>query len=141
MSAVASWTLGEAGPGPPPPHPHSPVASTTTAAIPLSFFTIPAPFPLAIRRFYLVVLFLVFARRRYDLCSWLAGGVPDDFRDLMPLLWSEVESKLKQGQTVLQRGKARNMNVLLVATPTRTKLVQELRRFANDPKNFAELQR
>jgi hypothetical protein len=46
------------------------------------------------------------------------GRVPETFSDLLPSPWTEIESRLKQGETVLVKGKARDMTVFLLATPT-----------------------
>ena len=54
--------------------------------------------------------------------------VPEKFSDLMPLSWSEIESRLKQSQTVFRQGKARNLNVFLLAAPTAESLRNEFRR-------------
>jgi hypothetical protein len=56
------------------------------------------------------------------------GRVPDEFSDLLPLPWPQVESLLRQGQTVFRRGQARDMDVFLLATPTTETLRQEFRR-------------
>jgi len=60
--------------------------------------------------------------------------VPDGFCDLMPLPWSEIESRLKQGNTVFVKGKARDMSVRLLATPTAASLRTEFRRLAAEKK-------
>jgi len=54
--------------------------------------------------------------------------VPAEFSDLLPLSWSKVERLLKQGQTVFKQGKARDMDVFLVAAPTASTLREEFRR-------------
>ena len=56
------------------------------------------------------------------------GRVPAEFSDLLPLSWSKVERLLKQGQTVFKQGKARDMDVFLVAAPTASTLREEFRR-------------
>jgi hypothetical protein len=56
--------------------------------------------------------------------------VPDEFCDLMPLPWSETESRLKRGDTVFVKGRARDMTVRLLAAPTVERLRTEFRRLA-----------
>jgi hypothetical protein len=60
--------------------------------------------------------------------------VPKEFSDLMPLSWAEIESLLKQGHTVFRQGKARDMNVFLLATPTAESLQTEFRRLVTEGK-------
>jgi hypothetical protein len=60
--------------------------------------------------------------------------VPEEFSDLMPLSWPEIESLLKQSQTVFRQGKARDMNVFLLATPTAESLRNEFRRLVAEGK-------
>jgi hypothetical protein len=60
--------------------------------------------------------------------------VPEEFSDLMPLSWAEIESLLKQGHTVFRQGKARDMNVFLLATPTAESLRTEFRRLVTEGK-------
>jgi hypothetical protein len=62
------------------------------------------------------------------------GRVPDEFSDLLPLPWPQVESLLRQGQTVFRRGQARDMDVFLLATPTTETLRQEFRRLVTEGK-------
>ncbi len=62
------------------------------------------------------------------------GRVPEEFSDLMPLPWREIESLLKQNQTVFRQGKARDMNVFLLATPTDESLRNEFRRLVAENK-------
>lgn len=58
------------------------------------------------------------------------GRVPKEYSDLLPLPWTEVETRLKRGETVFERGKAREMTVFLLAAPTTDGLRQGFRRFA-----------
>ena len=44
--------------------------------------------------------------------------IPEGYEDLLPKPWSEIESELAQGKTVELAGKAREMNVVLLAAPT-----------------------
>jgi hypothetical protein len=60
--------------------------------------------------------------------------VPGEFSDLMPLPWPEIESLLKKGQTVFKQGKARGMDVFVLATRTGESLREEFRRFAGEHK-------
>ena len=60
--------------------------------------------------------------------------VPGEFSDLMPLSWPEIEGLLKQSQIVFRQGKARNMNVFLLATPTAESLQTEFRRLVTEGK-------
>jgi hypothetical protein len=62
------------------------------------------------------------------------GRVPDEFSDLLPSSWTQVESLLKQGQTVFQQGQARNMDVFLLAAPTANILRAEFRRLVTEGK-------
>jgi len=62
------------------------------------------------------------------------GRVPEEFSDLMPLPWSETDNLLKRNQTVFRQGKARNMNVFLLATPTDESLRKEFRRLVAEGK-------
>jgi hypothetical protein len=58
------------------------------------------------------------------------GRVPKEYSDLLPLPWAEVENRLKQGQKVFERGKAREMIVFVLATPTTAGLRGEFQRLA-----------
>jgi hypothetical protein len=60
--------------------------------------------------------------------------VPQEFSDLLPLSWPETERLLKQGRTVFKQGKAREMDVAVLAAPTAEKLREEFRRFAAEGK-------
>ncbi len=63
-----------------------------------------------------------------------ASRVPGGFSDLMPLPWPEIEALLTQGQTVFRQGKARGMNVCLLAAPTVKSLRSEFRRLVAEGK-------
>jgi len=56
--------------------------------------------------------------------------VPNDYSDLLPAPWTEIERRLKQGETVFERGKAREMIVFVLATPTTAGLRSEFQRLA-----------
>jgi hypothetical protein len=60
------------------------------------------------------------------------GRVPAAYWDLLPMPWAEVERRLKQGQVVFERGKAREMNVFLLAVPTTPELRNEFRRLSTE---------
>jgi hypothetical protein len=60
--------------------------------------------------------------------------VPAELSNLMPLPWSEIESLLKQNQTVFKKGKARDIDVFLLATPTDESLPSEFRRLVAEGK-------
>ncbi|GEM_PF-2560461 len=53
--------------------------------------------------------------------------VPPGYEDLLPKSWTEIESQLKQGRTVELSGKARDMNVILLAAPTKDELAPLVR--------------
>ena len=63
-----------------------------------------------------------------------SSPVSAEFSDLLPLPWSEIESLLKQNQTVFRQGKVRGMNVFLLATPTEESLPNEFRRLVAEGK-------
>ncbi len=63
-----------------------------------------------------------------------SSRVSAEFSDLMPLPWSEIESLLKQNQTVFRQGKARDIDVFLLATPTDESLRMEFRRLVAEGK-------
>jgi len=60
--------------------------------------------------------------------------VPGEFSDLMPSSWPEIESLMKHGQVVFKQGKAREMNVFLIAAPTVENLRNEFRRLVAEGK-------
>jgi len=62
------------------------------------------------------------------------GRVPKEHSDLLPLPWTEVEARLKRGETVFERGRARELTVFLVGAPTTDSLRQEFRRLAAEKK-------
>jgi hypothetical protein len=53
--------------------------------------------------------------------------IPKGYEDLLPKPWSEIEAVLKRGETVELAGKARNMNIILLAAPQREQLRQLIR--------------
>jgi len=48
--------------------------------------------------------------------------IPQGYEDLLPRPWSEIEAALEQGKTVELAGKARQINVILLAAPRRSQL-------------------
>jgi len=63
-----------------------------------------------------------------------SSRLPQQFSDLMPLSWPDVESRLKQGKTVFEQGKKREMTVFLLAAPTVQNLHTEFRRLVEEKK-------
>jgi hypothetical protein len=63
-----------------------------------------------------------------------SSRVPEEFPDLMLLSWPEIESRLKQGQTVFKQGKASDMNVFLLAAPTSESTLKEFQRLVAEGK-------
>ncbi len=61
-------------------------------------------------------------------------GVPAEFSDLLLLPRAEIDSRLKQGQTLFKQGKVRGMNVFLVAAPTSQGTRKEFRRLVAEGK-------
>jgi beta-lactamase regulating signal transducer with metallopeptidase domain len=77
------------------------------------------------------VLVMVFSLDRED-------RIPAEYEDLLPRPWGEIEADLKQGRPVELLGKAREMNVILVAAPNMEQLEKAITasKFLNDPKSF-----
>lgn len=48
----------------------------------------------------------------------LPDRIPPSYIDLLPKPWPEIEAGLSSGKTVTLRGKARDLDILLIATPT-----------------------
>jgi hypothetical protein len=44
--------------------------------------------------------------------------IPEQYRDLLPVPWDQIEASLQKGQNVVRLGKARNRTVFLFAAPT-----------------------
>jgi hypothetical protein len=55
-------------------------------------------------------------------------GVPPEYADLLPLPWSEIESRVRKGELVEAQGKARNRTVIILAAPTSGQLDDLVRR-------------
>ena len=51
-------------------------------------------------------------------------NVPAGCEDLLPLPWSEIEAKLKNGETVELQGSARSLKTVLLAAPTSAALAR-----------------
>lgn len=58
--------------------------------------------------------------------------VPAHYSDLLPMPWQQIESQLKQGKSVVSRGRGRDMNVLLIASPTRVELRSQFEKAADN---------
>jgi hypothetical protein len=48
--------------------------------------------------------------------------IPQGYEDLLPRPWPEIRAELEQGKTVELAGKARQMNIILLAAPKRSQL-------------------
>jgi predicted metalloprotease with PDZ domain len=53
--------------------------------------------------------------------------IPQDYEDLLPKPWAEIEADLQKGNTVELEGKARDSNISLLAVPKREQLKQVIR--------------
>ena len=53
--------------------------------------------------------------------------IPEGYEDLLPKPWSEIEAVLKRGETVELAGRARDMNIILLAAPQREQIRQLIR--------------
>lgn len=53
--------------------------------------------------------------------------IPEDYEDLLPRPWSEIEADLQKGNTVELKGEARDSNIVLLAAPKRQQLQQLIR--------------
>jgi hypothetical protein len=53
--------------------------------------------------------------------------IPEDYEDLLPKPWSEIETDLQAGNTVELKGEARDSNIILLAAPKRQQLKQLIR--------------
>ena len=52
--------------------------------------------------------------------------MPEEFKDLLPRPWAEIESSLKEGKVVTLEGKAREMRTILIAAPTERELEEAI---------------
>jgi len=77
------------------------------------------------------ILVLVFSLDRED-------RIPTKYEDLLPKPWPEIEANLKQGRTVELLGKARELNVILLAAPKMDQLKKVIAasKFLSNPKSF-----
>ena len=48
--------------------------------------------------------------------------VPEEYHDMLPKSWTEIESRVKQGETLELTGEARGLHVVLLAAPTMREL-------------------
>lgn len=65
-------------------------------------------------------------------------NIPEDYADLLPVPWAQIEAALKKGKTVERAGKARQREVVLLAAPTESrlnKLIHETRLLSPNPSN------
>jgi len=53
--------------------------------------------------------------------------IPEDYEDLLPKPWSEIDADLQEGNTVELKGKARDSNIILLVAPKRQQLQQLIR--------------
>jgi hypothetical protein len=49
-------------------------------------------------------------------------NVPDQYKDLLPMPWNQIEAKLTSGETVVATGKSRERRIVLLAAPTESVL-------------------
>jgi len=74
----------------------------------------------------------VFAKKSGDVIVLLFSldteeRIPEDYKDLLPKPWPEIEADLQKGNTVGLEGKARDSNIILLAAPKREQLRQFIR--------------
>jgi len=64
--------------------------------------------------------------------------IPKEYEDLLPQSWAQIQEQLRQGQTVELSGKARDLNVVVLAAPRAEQLEQAVAtsRFLNHPKDL-----
>jgi hypothetical protein len=53
--------------------------------------------------------------------------IPEDYEDLLPEPWTEIEADLQEGKTVELKGEARDSNIILLAAPKRQQFKQLIR--------------
>ena len=53
--------------------------------------------------------------------------VPEEFHDMLPKPWTEIERRVKQGETLALTGEARDLHIVLLAAPTFRKLKDLIR--------------
>jgi len=49
-------------------------------------------------------------------------NIPEEYQDLLPVPWAQIEAALKKGETVERAGKARKREIVLLAAPTVSQL-------------------
>ena len=65
-------------------------------------------------------------------------NIPEEYQDLLPMPWAEIEAALKEGKTVQRAGKARKREIVLLAAPTESqlnKLIHKTRLLSPNPAN------
>jgi hypothetical protein len=75
----------------------------------------------------------VFAKKPGDVIVLLFSldtkeRIPEDYKDLLPKPWPEIEADLQKGNTVELKGKARDSNIILLAAPKRQQLKELIRK-------------
>jgi hypothetical protein len=61
-------------------------------------------------------LVLLFALDHWD------TNIPEEYQDLLPMPWTQIEAALDKGETVERTGKARKRKIVLLAAPTESQL-------------------
>jgi len=84
------------------------------------------------KKFYDNIFNGVFTKKPGDVIVMLFSldtkeRIPDDYEDLLPKPWPEIEADLQKGNTVELKGKARDSNIILLAAPKRQQLKQLIR--------------
>jgi beta-lactamase regulating signal transducer with metallopeptidase domain/tetratricopeptide (TPR) repeat protein len=66
------------------------------------------------------------------------GRIPSEYADLLPRPWTEIEDKLNQGDTVELLGKARGLNVIVLAAPKMEQIKEVIAesKYLHNPKQF-----
>ena len=65
---------------------------------------------------------LLFALDHWD------SNIPEEYQDLLPLPWHQIEAALDKGETVERAGKARERKIVLLAAPTELQLNELIRK-------------
>jgi hypothetical protein len=55
-------------------------------------------------------------------------NIPEEYQDLLPMSWDQIEAALDKGETVERAGKARERNIVLLAAPTESQLRELIRK-------------
>ena len=50
--------------------------------------------------------------------------VPEEYQDLLPMPWSQIDAALDKGETLEVAGKARERRIVLLGAPTQSQLVE-----------------